>query len=342
MDYNNGKNDENKEPNSRVLIVDGLNTFIRAFAANPSVNDDGVHIGGLVGFLKSFRYSISKLKPTRCIVVFDGKDGSKRRRKLFPEYKQKRRVRDRLNRNVSWSDTPLGDEKTSMKMQIGRLIKYLEYLPVTIVYIDRTEADDCIAYICTKLLPDEDKVIMSTDKDFLQLIDNSTLVWNPTKKCIYDEKAVFEEYGLYAKNFITYKILNGDKSDNISGVRGAGLKTIIKNIPLMTEDKLFTIKDLISFTKNASKKNKFLSNIHDSYLLLKRNYILMQLSDVDISNKIKLEIQSSVRRDIPQFLKYKFSVMFMQDKLWSSIPDMDSWSKEFIRLNHFRKTYNGT
>ena len=63
--------------NDRVLIVDGLNTFIRSFAVNPSINEDGLHIGGMVGFLKSVRYSCDILKPSRCIIVFDGKDGSK-------------------------------------------------------------------------------------------------------------------------------------------------------------------------------------------------------------------------------------------------------------------------
>ena len=70
--------------NDRVLIVDGLNTFIRSFAVNPSINDDGLHIGGMMGFLKSVRYTCDILKPSRCIIVFDGKDGSKRRRKLYP------------------------------------------------------------------------------------------------------------------------------------------------------------------------------------------------------------------------------------------------------------------
>ena len=70
--------------NDRVLIVDGLNTFIRSFAVNPSLNDDGLHIGGLVGFLKSIRYSSDVLKPSRIIIVFDGKGGSKKRRKILP------------------------------------------------------------------------------------------------------------------------------------------------------------------------------------------------------------------------------------------------------------------
>ena len=57
--------------NSKVLIIDGLNTFIRAFSVNPALNEDGVHVGGIVGFLKSIRYGIYKLKPTRVVIVFD-------------------------------------------------------------------------------------------------------------------------------------------------------------------------------------------------------------------------------------------------------------------------------
>ena len=85
----NNNSTEKTYLNDKILIVDGLNTFIRAFAVNPAINDDGAHIGGIVGFLKSLRYAIDILKPTRCIIVFDGKDGSKRRRKLYPEYKQR-------------------------------------------------------------------------------------------------------------------------------------------------------------------------------------------------------------------------------------------------------------
>ena len=64
--------------NDRVLIVDGLNTFIRSFAVNPALNEDGLHIGGMVGFMKSVRYTCDILKPSRCIIVFDGKGGSKK------------------------------------------------------------------------------------------------------------------------------------------------------------------------------------------------------------------------------------------------------------------------
>ena len=104
--------------NDRVLIVDGLNTFIRSFAVNPALNEDGLHIGGMVGFMKSVRYSCDILKPSRCIIVFDGKGGSKRRQKIYPEYKGTRKVKRRLNRNVDWGTAP-ADEQASMRQQMG-------------------------------------------------------------------------------------------------------------------------------------------------------------------------------------------------------------------------------
>ncbi len=146
--------------NDRVLIVDGLNTFIRSFAVNPALNEDGLHIGGMVGFMKSIRYSCDILKPSRCIIVFDGKGGSKRRRKIFPEYKGTRKVKRRLNRNVDWGTAP-ADEQQSMKQQMGRLIEYLEQLPLTLVSVDGIEADDTMAYISQQLLPKSDVILMS-------------------------------------------------------------------------------------------------------------------------------------------------------------------------------------
>ena len=173
--------------NDRVLIVDGLNTFIRSFAVNPAINEDGLHIGGMMGFLKSLRYTSDILKPSRVIVVFDGKNGSGRRQKIYPEYKSTRKVKRRLNRNVDWGTAPQ-DEQQSMKQQMGRLIEYLEQLPLTLVCVDGIEADDTMAYISQQILKESDIFLMSTDKDFLQLVDDRVKVWSPTKKKLYDRK----------------------------------------------------------------------------------------------------------------------------------------------------------
>ena len=321
--------------NDKVLIIDGLNTFIRSFSVNPAMNDDGVHIGGIAGFLKSIRYTLSVIKPTRCIIVFDGKNGSKRRRKIYPEYKAQRKIKKRLNRNVDWGTAP-ADEQESMKLQMGRLVEYLEYLPLTLVSIDGVEADDVMAYISKQLLLKSKIVLMSTDKDFLQLVDNRISVWSPTKKILYTPEKVKDEYGIPSKNLLTYRILDGDKSDNINGVQGAGLKSIIKYIPSITEDNEFNAKNLLDFVNNSDSKIKLLENIKNSGNLIKRNYLLMQLSKVDIPNHTKRKITDSIRRDIPELVKYKLQTMIMKDKLYSNISDFGNWIKEFIRLNHLK------
>ena len=293
-----------------------------------------MHVGGLTGFLKSIRYTINILQPTRCIIVFDGKDGSKRRRKFYPEYKSQRKVKKRLNRNVDWGTAPQ-DEEQSIIQQMGRLVKYLEYLPITLISIDGIEADDVMAYISQQVLDDSEIFLMSTDKDFLQLVDDRVKVWSPTKKKLYTTETVFEEYGIPSRNILTYRILDGDKSDNIGGVRGAGLKSIIKYIEPIAEDKDFNVKDVVDYVEKSNKKIKFLESIKKNVKLLKRNYLLMQLNNVDIPKHTKRKIQEAVSKDIPQLIKYKFQVLFLRDGLSSQMTNLDNWLSEFVRLNRY-------
>jgi len=111
-------------PNDKVLIIDGLNTFIRVFSVIPTTNDDGIHVGGMVGFLRSIGYTINMFRPTRVIIVFDGKGGSTRRRKLYPEYKQNRKTKYRVNRAYDFASQE--DEKQNMIMQLQRIVEYLD------------------------------------------------------------------------------------------------------------------------------------------------------------------------------------------------------------------------
>ena len=79
------KKDWRRDTNSVVLLVDGTNTFMRCWCANPAMDENGNHTGGVVGFLKSVGYAIKLLAPTRCVVIFDGVGGSFKRRKIFPD-----------------------------------------------------------------------------------------------------------------------------------------------------------------------------------------------------------------------------------------------------------------
>ena len=230
-------------PDDKVLVIDGLNTFIRVFSVIPTTNDDGIHVGGIVGFLRSIGYAINMFRPTRVIIVFDGKGGSKHRRKLYPEYKAKRKTKYRVNRAYDFASPE--DEKQNMIMQLQRIVEYLDNLPVTVMSYDNIEADDTIGYLCRQVLTESKITVMSTDKDFLQLADDRIKIWSPTKKKMYDQKMVMDEYGINSHNYIWYRVLDGDKSDNIPGIRGLGLKTIQKKLPFLTENKICNIEDVI-------------------------------------------------------------------------------------------------
>ena len=327
-------NPETKNLNDHVLLVDGFNTFIRSFSVNPSLNEDGAHVGGLVGFLKSIRYTINKFKPTRCVIVFDGKNSSKPRQKIFPQYKAGRKIRSRLNRLVNWGGGP-HDERESMALQLRRLVEYLECLPLTIVSIDNLEADDIMSYICNLVLKESQFTIMSADKDFYQLVDKRVKLYSPTKKILYDRETIKKEFGVYPQNVLTCRVVEGDKSDEIPGVRGIGVKTLIKEFPLLVEDRVFNTKDLLDMAN--SRNTRISKMIQDSELIIKRNYLLMQLGDPNIKNQTKLKIGDSVREMMPKLVKYQLQTLFVKDKLWGQIPNFDNWLTEFNILDHYWK-----
>jgi len=313
-------------PDDKVLIIDGLNTFIRVFSVIPTTNDDGIHVGGIVGFLRSIGYTINMFQPTRVIIVFDGKGGSSRRRKIYPEYKQNRKTKYRVNRTYDFASQE--DEKQNMIMQLQRVVEYLDLLPVTVLSYDNIEADDTIGYLCKQVLKESEVVVMSTDKDFLQLANGKTKIWSPTKKKLYDEEAVFEEFGITAKNYIWYRVIDGDKSDNISGVKGLGLKTIRKKLPFLTENKIFNIEDITKVLPESSE-------------IIDRNYQLMQLQEVDISGSTKSRILQKIRQPINRLVKFKFETMFLEDKLFTALPNLNSWLlTNFSKLNNYAEKSN--
>ena len=324
-------------PNDKVLIIDGLNTFIRSFAVSPVTNDDGIHVGGITGFLLSIGYAIRMLQPTRVIICFDGKGGSQRRRKLFPDYKANRMVRTKLNRTHIFSDKDSEDQ--NMKMQLGRLIQYLDHLPVQILAPENIEADDAIAYISKQLLTESKIFIMSSDKDFIQLVDDRIAVWSPTKKKLYFKDEVMEDYKVPAHNYLLYRTLTGDKSDNIPGIRGTGIATLQKRLPILFSDEAVTIDKLVEECQDS--KIKVMQTISESKEAIELNYQLMQLSDVDISGSSKSKIMHVVYNAMSRMNTTKFKVMMIEDGITGAFRNLEFWMKErFVRLDAHASTFN--
>ena len=321
------------KPNSRVLIVDGLNLYLRVFAVNGALNDNGVPVGGLTGFLRSLAYAIREVNPTRVIIVYDGAGGSQRRRKIHPNYKSNRKPGKRITRWDAFKNAT--EEKEAMKIQFSRLLDYLNFLPINVISIDRIEADDTIAYIANKLVKEE-VTIMSSDQDFLQLVDDRITVWSPTKKIFYTPNKVLEDYGVPAHNFLMYKVLMGDKSDNIEGVRGLGPKKLPKILPdLLTQNPL----DLDFILEHAGKgKEPMHKKIVESENQLKINKKLMDLKNPPISGELKLQISRLIESPINLLSRNNFIIMYNDDQLGNAIASPDLWLREhFIKLNTLAK-----
>ena len=321
-----------KHKNSRVLIIDGLNTFIRCWTSIPTLNDDGDHVGGAVGVLKSIGYAIRQVQPTRCIVVFDGKGGSQTRKKQFSGYKANRETNKlRINRayNEMMNDE---EERESMKRQFVWLNEILNYLPVTTMIYDGVEADDVMAYVATQLLKeDEQAVVMSTDKDFLQLVNDKTIVWSPTKKKIYNKARVKEEFGIESKNLLLYRVLDGDSSDNIPGVYGCGIKTLVKRFPELTEDTKLSVDDLFNLCEQKKVETKGKIKLYNDILEAKNQILLnrelMQLDDVDISGQIKMQVLDRFNEPVKPLNKMDFMKILLKYKVTSNFGDLNDWLK---------------
>ena len=309
-----------KGVNDKVMIVDGLNLFIRCFGAVPTLNDNGEHVGGITGCLLSLGALIRNNKPTRVLVVFDGKGGSTRRKKMYKGYKEGRTGLTKVNRLVGYED--LEDQAESMKRNFNGLIKYLEFLPVDLCYIDYIEADDIMAYAARHIFKKE-VLIVSSDKDFLQLVDDRISVYLPTKKKMMYKDDVKELYGVPSKNLVYYRIFDGDKSDNIPGVKGIGPKTLINKLDFLQSDGLTldTLLERVSQMDDEKLKNKILENTDT----LKLNYDLMQLSEPIMGAAITSNVRDIIDSPINRLNSFEFKKEFMVDKLYTAFKNVETW-----------------
>jgi DNA polymerase-1 len=271
-----------KKKNQPILIIDFLNIFTRHFTVNPTLNKDGISVGGVVGFLNNFKYILEEIYPKKVIIVFES-GGSPRRRSLFKEYKSNRKP-IKLNRTYDENATSDGEIENRM-YQINLLMEMLRKIPVTQMYVKDCEADDVIGYL-TKYKFVEDKcVVLSSDKDFYQLLDEKTTIYSPTSKKFIKSEDVFERFGIYPVNFCLARTLMGDPADNIDGIKGAGFKTIVKRFPKFSQDNEIDIDMVLAVSKQQSEisKLKIYKEINENHDKIRRNWKLMYLDTQNLS-----------------------------------------------------------
>ena len=312
----------------RVLLIDGLNLFFRNFAMMNMVNPEGIHVGGLGGFFRSLGALIRQIDPTQVYVVFDGAGSSNNRKNILPEYKSGRD----LQRITNWDAfDDLEDEHDAKVDQMVRIIQYLKTLPVKTCSIDKVEADDIIAYF-SKVIPQkpEDKIfIVSSDKDFLQLINENVIIYRPMEKEYYTEQTMVDRYKMSPKNFILHKTLLGDNSDKIKGVKGLGEKGLYKKFPELTERDM-SLEDIFNICESKLKEHVVYARVIQNRSDLEKNYKIMDLDNPMIDENDEKYLNKVVESDIPPYLPEQFVAFYNQDKLGGMIRNVEFWVKEIF------------
>jgi len=328
---NTEENDTGSSEGTRTLLIDGLNLFFRNFAMMNMVNPSGIHIGGLGGFFRSLGAEIRRTQPDQVYVVFDGAGSTTNRKNILSEYKSGREDQRVTNWEVFDS---LDDEHDSKVDQIVRVIHYLKTLPVKTVILDKVEADDIIAYLCDKLPnhPDDKVFIVSSDKDFLQLVNKNVVVYRPMEKKYYTEEVFKAKYKMSPQNFILHKTLLGDASDKIKGVKGLGEKGLLKKFPELSERDL-TFDDIFEICEKKFKDHVVYARIIQGVDDLEKNYKVMDLSNPMMDENEKNYLDEVAKSKELNYIPEQFISLYNEDQLGGMIRNLDYWLKEnFERL----------
>ena len=265
-----------------IIYIDGLNVFMRHFAANPSKSLNGKLCGGIVGFLGNIDHLARKFRPQKIVVAWEA-GGSARRRAIDSNYKEGRRP-VKLNRSHYYEDIP--DTEENRNYQLKTLIEILYKTPVVQIYVSDCEADDVISYLVKTKKEKINKIIVTSDKDYYQLLDDYTKIWSPNKKQLIDGQYVLDRWSISSQNFCLARCFAGDQSDGIRGVKGAGFKTMSKRFPVLSQNEDVTVDDIINESQNKINdgcKIKLYNNIILNETNIRKNWKLMYLDSMMLS-----------------------------------------------------------
>jgi 5'-3' exonuclease len=286
--------------------------FIRNYVMSPQLDANGNPIGGLTGFMRSLQKEVRRAKPDRVAICWEGPGGSQARREKNKNYKVGRKP-PKLNREYEFA-TP-EEERENKYEQVIRLTEYLDDLPVLQLAVENVEADDVIAWLChCNEFTDWQKLIISSDKDFIQLCDDKTVLIRPGKnEEVLNKNKVLKDYGIHPRNFAWARAIVGDKSDNLEGVKGLGLATVSKRFSFLSENKDYTLKDILTHAKKNKNKVKAFQKVAENEEIIASNYEIMQLYTSTISSQGVRKLKYAIENDGVNLNRTKIRTKLLRD-----------------------------
>lgn len=326
-----------------VLLVDGDNLLTIGFYGLKNHFYKGKHIGAIYHFVNTLRRSFETYNLEKIVVFWDGENGDQSRKLVYHLYKENRRSRQRTE-----------EELNSYNSQRIRVKQYLEELFVRQGEFEFCETDDCIAFY-TQNSPNENKIIYSSDGDLTQLVSENTQIYNPSHQKVYklNDSILYEHEEIRIENVKVVKMLCGDPSDNISGIKSMGIKRLISLFPEIKERPV-TVDEIVNrgnLLFEEDKNNWLLKNLltgvtkhgvfGDEFFDINKK--IVSLDEPFLTYEAKETIKSLINDNLdPEGRSYKNTMkMMMEDGLFQLLPKSDdawiNFLNPFLRLTRKEK-----
>ena len=256
-----------------TLLVDG-NNLLKISLVDKRMNQEGKEYGAIFLFLRQLGQLLQKKDFNYCVVCWDGYNSGVLRYNYYNDYKANRDKHYEMASGVSDYDKYINNYcknilKHRNKKEVKRietddecfqrqreiLQDILENLCIRQFIFDDVEGDDLIAYYVQHKNKNERVVIVSGDRDLTQLINDEVCQYIPSLKKFVSPKNSIEELGMTHENTLVKKIICGDVSDNIKGIKGLGEQTLLKLFPEM-KDKKVTLEAVVERSKELLEERK--------------------------------------------------------------------------------------
>jgi 5'-3' exonuclease len=326
-----------------VLLVDGDNLLTIGFYGLKNHFYKGKHIGGIYHFINTLRRTFEIYHLDKIVVFWDGENGSFQRKQIYHLYKENRKNRIRTEEEID-----------NYKYQRTRIKQYLEELYVRQGEFEFCETDDCIAYYVLNSKT-ENKIIYSSDGDLTQLVSETTSIYNPSHGKLYKTNDIitYSHEDIHISNVTLVKMLCGDPSDNISGIKSMGIKRLttlipeIKSRPVTLEEFLDKANLLFEGDKNNWLYKNILTGVtkygvfgEEFYQINKK---IVSLEEPFLTDEAKETIDLLIKDTLdPEGRSYKNMMKMMtEDGISTLLPKSDdawiNFLNPFLRLTRKEK-----
>lgn len=327
-----------------TLLIDGEALLKQGFYGTKQVKLKNGRVGTIYHFINTIKRFYQEYGITKVVVFWEGKDSKVYRQNYYPYYKNNKN--DKVNI----------DDEHDLDRQRIRVKQYLEELFIRQVEVYGCEADDGIAYY-VKNSPNENKIIYTNDRDLLQLLASDTKVFLYGKKVMVNLDNFKNYFNYHYGNVGLIKMISGDTSDNISGLKGIGEDTVLKTFPeLKDEPKTYEwIIDRVDKLLEENPKNKTLQTIKngetkwgtygsDYFGVMSK---IINLETPNVTNDLREAISEMVDEPLSPDGRGGVNLiieMMKEDELLNFLPKNDDryfvfWSSFITIINKEKKLY---